>query len=139
MLTSFKGIRIEFNIWEPAAVLCGLPWNRRIVVGPNFDRLPLRQQQAVLCHEVGHHRLRHLEKRWLMIPIFWTRFAAGVAVAQEFAADEYAVLHGYGNDLVAFLMRQIPAEKGGPFYPTHRQRISNIQRFIRETGDAIFA
>jgi len=80
---------------------------KKIIVGNNFFRFPPREQQAILLHEVGHCKLRHLEKRiastwWVVIA---PRRLIELCVEQEFQADRYAAAHGYGDDLARAFSR----------------------------------
>lgn len=80
---------------------------KQIVVGNNFFRFPPREQQAILLHEVGHCKLRHLEKRilstWLVVCA--PRRLMELCVEQEFEADRYAAAAGFGEDLARAFSR----------------------------------
>lgn len=80
---------------------------KTIVVNAEFFGLDHREQYAVLWHEVGHCVHFHLEKRLLLVPVFWTRFAQRVTVEQELQADAYAKMRGYADDLARVLQQRM--------------------------------
>lgn len=96
---------------------------KEIVIGPAFTGFPPREQQAILLHEAGHCKLRHLEAR-LSAMLFapWTLFA--LCRTQEFAADRFAAECGYGPDLArAFLRVKAP---DFPLHPPLPERIERL-------------
>lgn len=100
---------------------------KKIVVGPAFLAFPPREQQAMLLHEVGHCKLRHLERRCLaaLVLLFWPPALGRYCQRQEFQADRFAAACGYGPDLArAFLrLRAVPAS---PLHPPLAQRIAAL-------------
>ena len=100
------------------------PW-KKICIGPSFFGFPPREQQAILLHEVGHCKLKHLEKRlanlWL---IFRPALLAELCKRQEFEADRYAAGCGYGADLArAFLRLKVEPH---PLQPDRDERVSRL-------------
>lgn len=97
-----------------------------IVVGPVFQRFPDREKQALLLHEAGHCKLRHLEARtarlwWLL----WRpRQLAALCQMQEFEADRYAAGCGYGADLARAFSRLVPGESR--WHPPLPERIARL-------------
>lgn len=101
------------------------PW-KRILVGNAFFDLEPRLQGAILLHEAGHAKLRHLEKRiWFAIRNFWRPMAIGSYCRnQEFEADQFAANCGYGRDLALVFARvDAPA---GPYHPNRLERIARL-------------
>lgn len=104
---------------------------KKIVVGPPFTRFPPREQQAILLHEVGHAKLKHVEQRllaaWKIIlaPLAFAR----LAVQQEHQADAFARGCGYGPDLARALARC----SVGPVESLHP---NTLDRIARLTGGA---
>lgn len=100
---------------------------KKIVVGPDFLRLPPAEQQAILVHEVGHCKMRHLEKRiaslWLLL---WspTRLIQ-LCHEQEFQADRYAAGCGYGSALAQALGR-FHSTGSGFWHPALAERIARL-------------
>src|SRR5262245_7646278 len=105
------GVKVIYD--EDQAYACrarGIWFFTKISVGPTFFRFPPREQMALLVHEVGHCRLRHIEARlraiWLL---FWDRERLfELCVEQENEADRFAQQHGYGADLGRALAKFIP-------------------------------
>ena len=75
-----------------------------IVVGPAFLRFPPGEQSALLLHEVGHCKLRHIRARILTLLTRPWRLAA-LCREQEFEADRFARGLGHGPALAAALAR----------------------------------
>lgn len=104
----------------------GLGRRKIIVVGPVFTRFPPKEQAAILLHEAGHCRLRHLEKRiarlWM---ILWSpRRLAALCVAQELEADRFAAAHGHGPDLARAFARLGSVDT--PLHPPLAIRIARL-------------
>ncbi len=101
---------------------------KKIVIGPNFAKLSEREQGAVLLHEAGHCLLRHLEKRltmtWLVLvnPEKLLR----LCINQEYEADQFAAVRGYGDGLVKLFCRMENAD--GTFHPELSSRIARLQK-----------
>lgn len=106
------------------------PW-KRITVGPAWLALTDREKGAILLHEAGHVKLRHLEKRiarlWLLL---WrpSRLAE-YCRAQEHEADAYAALCGYGLELAMIFSRM-----HGPDSPLHPGAAERIRRLTTMAG-----
>jgi Zn-dependent protease with chaperone function len=100
---------------------------KRIFVGPSFRSFPPREQAAMLLHEVGHCKLRHLERRIFaaLYLIFWPPALARYCQRQEFQADLFAAHCGYGADLAHAFMR-LRSVAGGPLHPPTEERISRL-------------
>ena len=105
---------------------------KRIEVGPAWFALGDRERVAVLMHEAKHCLSLHLEKRVVLIPFFWTEFAAHYAERQELEADAFAVAQGYGVELLSFLTRF--RHVNGEFYPHFTERADHLKRLMK--GDA---
>ena len=121
------GIEVVFD--EGLANICdsrGIFRWKKIVVGPTFLSFPPREQQALLLHEVGHCKLKHLEKRlarlWLL---FWSpRRLAEMCIEQEFEADRFVAAIGLGGALAQAFGR-IKATPD-PFHPPVTERIARL-------------
>lgn len=124
--TSCLGIRVVFDpTWSGISDSRGLFWWKRIFVGRAFLGFPPREQQAILLHEVGHCKLRHLEKRLLGLwRALWWPALFRLCVAQEYEADRFAAGCGYGPDL-AQAFRRIRARKS-PLHPPLEHRIQRL-------------
>ena len=99
---------------------------KKIFVGPAFLAFPPREQQALLLHEVGHCKLKHLEKRlrslWLL---FWRpRALAVLCRAQELEADRFAAACGYGAELAEAFRRMKHVDS--PLHPHISERIARL-------------
>lgn len=115
----FKGISDSRGVWR---------W-KSIVVGPVFTAFPSREQAAILLHEVGHCKLRHLEKRLARVWwLFWKpRKLAAYCAGQEFEADRYAAALGYGPDLARAFARLRSVDT--PLHPPVAERINRLSSF----------
>jgi Zn-dependent protease with chaperone function len=93
-------------------------------IEPEFYELPNVQQAAVMAHEEGHKRLRHL---WVQLLYVFASDARRSALlhAQEFEADAYAKARGHGSAL-ANVLRRSPA----PACHTHPATKERIARLI---------
>lgn len=115
----FRGISNSRGIWR---------W-QEIVVGPIFMQFDPREQQAMLLHEVGHCRARHLETRikhlWLLL---WDypRIVA-LCNAQEFEADRFAARAGFGPDLARAFAKMRSTDT--PLHPPLFERILRLSEF----------
>lgn len=97
---------------------------QEIVVGPLFTAFPPREQQAILLHEAGHCKMRHVEHRLLALLAPWT--IPRLCREQEFAADRFAAECGFGADLArAFLRLKAPATA---LHPPVEERIGRLLR-----------
>ncbi len=107
----------------------------RIVVGPKFLCFPPREQQALLLHEVGHRKLKHLEKRlrklWLLF--ISPRSLARLCIEQEYEADRFVRACGFGMELAQAFMRVRPPSDPRSrlvdvyFHPPREERILRLQ------------
>ena len=136
MMDPFLGIPVRYAPqWSGLARARGIwPW-QSIVVGRAFWRLTRRDQNAVLFHEAHHCRARHLEKRLLLLPLFWTRFAARRAREHEYAADAFCARQGYGVDLARVIWR-FHTGPGDEFYPSSSERCARLNQLSTEMNDA---
>lgn len=93
----------------------------RIHVGHAFLVLAHRQKIAVLLHEVGHIKRRHILRRVLN---FWRlrKAFALLCARQELEADAFAAEHGYGRDLL-----QVLRAIGGSGQPLRDARIARLE------------
>ena len=101
------------------------PW-KRVFLGDLSLQLPMRFLRAMIMHEIGHAKHLHNEKRLLAL---WQIVLAPAAfmrccIAQEFEADRYAALHGYGSDLAAFL--SFVNSPKGALHPSSEERIARL-------------
>lgn len=107
---------------------------KRIHVHPEWTSLPPGEQYAILLHEAGHCLLLHLERRLLMLPVFWTKWAERRAENHEHEADAFCVLEGYGVHLRCFLARRDRGDHAtGYFHPPVKERMANITKLLRES------
>ena len=97
---------------------------KRIVVGSGWFALDAPMQAAVLMHEVYHCRALHMEIRWLLLPLCWTKWAQNIGRQQELDADAYAAKEGYGKELLHFVMLHPLAH--APFHPSPFERMNNL-------------
>lgn len=110
---------------------------RRIVVGEGFCFLSSGEQMAILIHEAAHVFLWHRLRRILLVPVFWTKFAARAAIKHELEADDFVVLEDHGPFLAAYLARNDALRKmrgipEGEYHPPASSRIANIRDQLRE-------
>lgn len=109
----------------PCAFAVGF-WRRRIMTSDQFVNLRLRERQAVLAHEEGHHELGHVRARLLLLLTGWffrPRAAARRFQEQELEADLYAVWHGHAWGLHAFLSRHQRT-------PDVVERLAQLKRYV---------
>lgn len=98
---------------------------KTIFVGPTLMQFPPREQQAIILHEVGHCKLRHVERRILALwRIFWPPALLRLCVLQELQADRFAAGCGYGPDLARVFAR-VKTDKS-PFHPPVEERIARL-------------
>ncbi len=133
--TYIYGIPVLHEPREPLAVSRGIWPRKRIIVGDAFFRHSLREQAAILHHEVAHCLKFHLEIRYLLVPVFWSDLATRVAIRQELDADRFAADHGYGVDLLNVIRRSV----SGDFYPSTRERCTHLTNILREKIHAVAA
>jgi hypothetical protein len=101
------------------------PWGT-IQVGDLFWKLSAAERSAVMVHERGHLRYRHVLKRiWRLVTFRWRGFYA-MCEQQEFEADQFAVDRGFQRGLESFLLRHASRVKS-PGYPTAAQRLEAIR------------
>lgn len=113
------------------AVAHGLwPW-KWIAVGPHWFMLTGSQQWATLLHEAGHCFGAHLEKRVLLLPLFWMKWVQRLAQRQELEADRFTAEHGYGVELLGVLIRFHWADD--VYYPNFQSRILALKAALKET------
>lgn len=144
------GIPVEFSPFcSQIAEATGFTWNRKILVGPDYLRLPPRVQQAMLYHEARHCLGWHLEKRaaWFalaVLPLFFLPSDVMVPILlfvalflwlesrcsrHEMEADDFSARNGYGVELLSLVQRH-PANP--PFYPSFQKRCLNLEQRIKE-------
>lgn len=99
---------------------------KKIILGNAFHQLSEREAKAVLLHEVGHCKLRHLEKRLTMLwLVLWNpQKLLRLCIEQEYEADRFAARMGYGMDLVQLFCRM--QRQQGPFHPELSERIARL-------------
>ncbi len=118
-------------VYDPALKVIadsrGLARWKKVFVGPVFRAFPPREQQALLLHEVGHCKLRHLERRLAaaLVLIFWPPALATYCKRQEFQADLFAAHCGYGRELAAAFMR-VKSVSQSPLHPPIEERIARL-------------
>lgn len=118
------GIPIHYD--EKARIISdsrGLWPFKRIVVGPAFWRFGPREMQAILLHEVAHCKLFHLERR-LLRAIFFPGSIKEFCFAQEFQADNFVALTGYGKDLASVFSKVKQTEQ--ILHPPTAERIERL-------------
>lgn len=100
---------------------------KEIVVGPAFSRFAPREQQAILLHEVGHVKLRHIEKRILNLwrIFFWPSSFVRLCFVQEFQADAFCAGCGYGVDL-ALAMSRMKTDDRVSLHPSLNDRMARL-------------
>lgn len=95
-----------------------------MVIEPAFYDLPNVQQAAILCHEEGHRRKRHL---WVRLFKQFTLSDADYSAlmhAQEFEADAFAAQHGHASAL-ANVLRRTP-EAASRTHPSTKDRVARL-------------
>jgi beta-lactamase regulating signal transducer with metallopeptidase domain len=103
------------------------PWAIRI--GTPFWRLSNAERAAVILHELGHYKHKHLWQHlwflfaWPFAPLY---FAKRVK-EHEFEADLHVVKHGFGTALVNVLSQHVN-EPPGPLHPSAFERIVRIKQ-----------
>lgn len=99
---------------------------KAIFVGSAFGQFPPREQAAILLHEAGHCKLRHLEQRLKRLHwAFWKpHVLAAFCAAQEFEADRFAAGCGYGADLARAFSRLQGTDT--PLHPPMAERIARL-------------
>lgn len=100
---------------------------KKIFVSEKFLAFPPREQQAMLLHEVGHCKLRHLERRLIaaIALIFWPPALAEFCKRQEFQADLFVAHCGYGRDLAQAFLR-VKSTGESPLHPPISERIARL-------------
>jgi hypothetical protein len=120
---------------------------RKIGTGVRFWQLTEKEQLAALSHELGHDYLDHINQCKPFLneqnkrPLGSYQYA-NLCRQQELEADNYAILAGHGNGLIAYLER---AKKlAGPSasapllndrfrtHPSYDVRIANAKRILME-------
>lgn len=123
------GIRVVYDpgMTEPISDSRGVFRWKRIFIGPTLRAFPPREQAALLIHEAGHCKLKHLEWRilWAFLLIFWPPALAAYCRKQEFQADLFTAHCGYGPDLARAFMR-LRGSSGGPLHPPIEERIARL-------------
>ncbi len=107
------------------------PWTH-IRTGTLFEALPHGFQRAVLLHEEGHIRLKHVLQR---LTIAWRLLTFRATVAdlraeshrQELEADRYAASHGYAHQIVGLARLGLG---GGMWHPSANERIENLKEYL---------
>ena len=96
------------------------------MIGRAFLGFPPREQQAILLHEVGHVKLRHVTERlrsaW-MIVLRPSAFAA-MCRRQELQADYYAARCGYAMELAQAISRVQDLQD--PLHPPKTERLAAL-------------
>lgn len=112
----FAGISDSRGLWR---------W-KRIYIGPAFLHFPPREQVALLLHEVAHCKLYHLEKRLarIWLALFGTQELFDYCQAQEYEADRYVLMCGYGVELAQAFLRV--NERPDPLHPPRSERIARL-------------
>lgn len=110
-----------------------------IVVGPSFFALGAREKQAVLAHEAGHCKLKHLERRilrlWLLL---MPKRLLAYCHQQEYEADQFSKACGFGEAMISVLERVMlyqdePANAaatqlaGSLYHPPLQSRIERLK------------
>ena len=96
----FMGVRVIANTDEMGTAYArDLLLTRRIYVGMDYFRLNYQQREAVLWHEYGHLKQRHVLRR------LWRKLTRQPHDQTEFEmeSDQYVVVHGHGLDLLSIL------------------------------------
>lgn len=102
------------------------PMKKRIVVGPEWMKLPWGERMAVLYHEAAHCLGLHMEKRLAMLPMLLLapEFTRRWCRRQEIEADRFAAANGFGQHLAGLLQRS--REMQSMFYPSYAERIAQL-------------
>lgn len=126
MTTHVLGIPIVRDPTFPRVAEARGLMRKHIVVGIQWERLPMDERTAILYHEAAHCLQRHMEKRVLLVPLLLAGFdyPNRVARAQELEADALAAKHGYGPAM-ARVLRRFP-EMDSIFYPSHAERLERL-------------
>jgi hypothetical protein len=111
---------------------------KKIVVGPEFDRLPYDERIAALLHETHHCRRFHFEIRLLLLPLCWTKWVARIAQRQEFACDKFAADNGFGGEMLA-LLKRVRKSSGSEFYPSIEERCERLVNLLRRSVHEVAA
>lgn len=114
-LTYCMGVPVEFDPDLPyISDSRGLFRWKRIVVGKSFFALTSREKQAVLAHEAGHCKLKHLEKRilrlWLLV---MPKRLLAYCHRQEYEADQFSKACGFGEAMVSLLEKVALVQSDG--------------------------
>ena len=103
-------------------------WYRRVYIGTKFARLPKGQQTAVILHERGHIEKHHTEARLLSVLFPFKPFIRWLCHRQEYAADRYVLEHGFGRELVDFLVANGARESFT--HPSDYARACRLQKML---------
>lgn len=153
LVSTIEGFEVYYDEHSArVARAIGLWPRKRIVVGPDWSKLPEPERVAVLYHEAGHCRAFHLEKRIValalaavpaMALVSWTiiaavilslmawELAAWLARQGELEADRFAAARGHGQALARFLSRATN-HGASEFYPSHAERIAALASIPKE-------
>lgn len=110
----------------PCAFAVGIGRWKRIVTSEDFANLRLRERQAILAHEEGHHRLKHVRSRLLMLlqgGLFQPKRTSRRFQEQELEADLYAARRGHAWGLQTFLLKQRCT-------PDVAERIQQLRKYV---------
>lgn len=100
-----------------------------VLTGAPYRTLTPQEQESIIAHEYGHIHHRHTQRRlWWILTLQWDRIAERCR-AQEFEADRYATMGGFGHGLLKFLSRMHNAQHSD-FHPSPVERMENIKRWI---------
>lgn len=136
------GVAVYFDakLTDNYALASGIGRWARVRIGTPLAQLPPREQQAVLMHEIGHVKLRHMEKRLLNLwRIFWPPSLLRYCRNQEFEADRFAADYGYRVEMMQSIMRIERAlklekrhEDAGHWHPSLKERIARLYTYASE-------
>lgn len=97
-----------------------------VVMGPALLNFPPREQQALLLHEIGHVKMKHVRERifsaWKIV--FCPAAFSRLCVRQEYQADGFALGCGYGADLARAFARV--TEVKSALHPSREERIARL-------------
>lgn len=114
-----------------AGVLGFWKWSL-VIVGRDFNRLNVFEQQAVIMHELGHRFFHHFWERmlWILNPVvlFQSEEFSRRLKRQEIEADNYAAERGYGRVLYA-LFEKLDWEESFS-HPDKQTRLDNLRKYL---------
>jgi hypothetical protein len=140
------GVPVEFDekMRDVVSEARGLWRWKKIVIGPSVRIFSPAELEAILLHEVGHCKARHLERRiaalWLLF--FNPKRLRRLCVEQEFEADSFVAMCGKGPALASAFMRLQAhgrESSSSALHPSLEERIKRLsltQPFVQDHSAA---